>query len=83
MQKLEEMDEIIFALKQGDMLTCDGKDRFVYKKQRVYCYNQGTRFGMDLDEFKELYRKQVFYVYEEQIEIDEEKDEAYYRYYPK
>lgn len=83
MQKLEDINEVISYLRDGDIVTSNGKDQFIMKNERVYRYCDGTHFGLDLKEFIELFRKNRFYLYEESVEIDETKDEAYYRYYRK
>ena len=83
MDKLSSMKEVLSCLKEGDLLTSNGKDRFVMKGDRVFCYIDGTRFSMTVEDFAELYMKNRFYLYEESVEIDESKDEAYYRYYRK
>ena len=75
------MNEVLSYLKEGEILTSSGKDRFVMKGDRIFCYIGGTRFSMGIEDFAELYMKNRFYLYEESVEIDESKDEAYYRYY--
>ena len=83
MQRLADINESLNYLKQGDILTCNGKDQFVLKNKKVYRYDSGTHFGLDIKTFVELYRNSVFYLYEEAVEIDDKKDEEYYRYYKK
>lgn len=83
MKKMNDINEAVLYLKSGEILTCSGSDQFVYKNDRVYRYTDGTRYSLDLNEFVELYKKNSFYLYEETVEIDETKDEAYYRYYRK
>lgn len=83
MQKLNDINEAISYLRDGDIITSTGKDQLVFKNNKVYIYNQGNHFGLEIKDFMELYKKTVFYLYEDAITIDEEKDEAYYRYYKK
>lgn len=83
MQKLNDINEAISYLRDGDIITSTGKDQLVLKNNKVYIYNQGNHFGLEVKDFVELYKKTVFYLYEDAITIDEEKDEAYYRYYKK
>ena len=83
MQKLRDINEAMVYLKEGEMLSENGTNRFVMRDGRISCYDSGPRFSLDLKEFKELYQKNSFYLYEETVQIDEDKDEAYYRYYRK
>lgn len=83
MQRLNDINETIGYLREGDIVTTNGKDLFVLKNNKVYRYDDGTHFGLDIKDFMELYNKNTFYLYEESVEIDETKDEAYYRYYRK
>ena len=83
MEKLRNMNEVLSYLKEGEILTSSGKDRFIMKGDRIFCYIGGTRFSMGIEDFAELYMKNRFYLCEESVEIDESKDEAYYRYYRK
>ncbi len=83
MQKLRDINEAMAYLKEGEILTENGTNRFVLREERISCYENGTRFSLDPDEFRELYQKNSFYLYEETVQIDEDKDKAYYRYYRK
>ena len=83
MQRLKDIAEVLVYLKEGEILTENGTNRFVLRNGRISCYENGTRFSLELEEFKELYQKNSFYLYEETVQIDEENDEAYYRYYRK
>ena len=77
------MNEVLSCLQEGEVVTSNGKDLFVLKGEKVWTYREGTRFSLSLKDFAELYKKNRFYLYEESVEIDETKDEAYYRYYRK
>ncbi len=83
MQKLKDVNEAIGYLREGDVITMSGKDLFFFKEEKVHCYSKGNHFNLDIKDFLELYNKNTFYLYEESVEIDETKDEAYYRYYRK
>ena len=83
MERIQNHKEVLKHLRDGELITSNGKDQFILKKERVFCYREGTRFSLDLDAFSELYGNTVFYIYEDSAMIDEEKDEAYYRYYKK
>ena len=83
MLKMKDINEALDYLMQGEVLTCSGKDMYIYKNEKIVYYNEGTRFNMNINDFMQLYRKNSFYLYEETAEIDLDKDEAYYRYYKK
>ena len=83
MELLRDMNEVLSCLQEGEVITSNGKDLFVLKGEKVWTYREGTRFSLSPKDFAELYKKNRFYLYEESVEIDETKDEAYYRYYRK
>ncbi|MBQ1478141.1 MAG: hypothetical protein IIZ33_08335 [Erysipelotrichaceae bacterium] len=83
MRKLEDIYEAYQALKEGEMLTSNASDQFRLKKERIICQNNGTRYSLSIEDFLSLYQHTVFYLYADDNTIDEEKDEAYYRYYRK
>ncbi|MBQ3295021.1 MAG: hypothetical protein IJH00_00835 [Erysipelotrichaceae bacterium] len=83
MLKLHDIAEAVSYLNEGDVITSNGKDQFVLKNEKICVYNEGTRFFLEPEDFVQLYKKSTFYLYEESAEIDETKDEAYYRYYRK
>ncbi|MBR0461154.1 MAG: hypothetical protein IJJ00_00340 [Erysipelotrichaceae bacterium] len=84
MEKINSINEVIAHLKDRELLTGNGKDIFVYKKDKVYRYFNGSSIAMSPEDFISLYGQETFYLYEENgVYIDEEKDEDYYRYYRK
>ena len=80
MEKLKDINEALSYLREGELVTGNSKDIFVFKNDRIYRYDEGTRYSLNVSDFLELYSKNTFYLYEESVEIDETKDEAYYRY---
>ncbi len=83
MEQLRDVSEALSYLKDGEIVTSNGTDRFIMKNDRIYYYDNGTRFSLSEKDFLQLYRLNRFFLYEESVEIDETKDEAYYRYYRK
>ena len=83
MQKLNDINETLTYLSDGDIVTTTGKDLFVMKNKKISRYFNNNRFVLELNDFVSLYKNTNFYLYEESIDIDESKDEAYYRYYKK
>lgn len=83
MQKLKDINETLSYLNDGDIVSSNGKDLFVMKNQKITRYFDNNRFVLELNDFVSLYKNISFYLYEESIDIDESKDEAYYRYYKK
>ena len=84
MEKINSFSEVIIHLKEKEILTTKNKDFFVYKKEKVFRYFNGSCFAISIEDFIELYKKETFFIYEESgTFIDNDKDEAYYRYYKK
>lgn len=84
MEKLNSLNEVLLALKDGEILTSNKVDRYILKNKKIYVYNNGTSFVLSLEDFKDLYEKKTFYLFKEEgALIDNDKDEAYYRYYRK
>ena len=83
MQKLNDINETLTYLSDGDIVTTTGKDLFVMKNKKISRYFNNNRFVLELNDFVSLYKNTNFYLYEESIDIDESKDEVYYRYYKK
>ena len=83
MQKLNDIKEVISYLKDGDIVTSNGKDQFILRNNKINHYSNGNHYGLDIKDFSELYKNNTFYLYEEAVQIDEKKDEEYYRYYKK
>lgn len=83
-EKIENINLATSYLKDREILTSSKKDKFVLRNNKVYRYFNGSCITLSLDDFKELYKESTFYVYEDDsVTIDNEKDEAYYRYYRK
>jgi len=83
MDVINNINEAINILKDGDLLTSNNKDLFLYRKDRIHHYKEGAHYSLSVEEFKILFEKYNFYIKEESVEIDESKDEDYYRYYRK
>ena len=83
MQKIDGVKEALAYLREGEIVTTNGRDQFVFKNDKVYRYSDGSHFGLDINDFLDLYKNNDFYLYEEAVEIDDKKDEEYYRYYKK
>ena len=83
MDTLKDIGEVIEYLNQGELVTSGRGDLFLCKEERIHHYGNGMHYSLSIDEFRELYAKNSFRLYEETVEIDETKDEAYYRYYRK
>ncbi|MDO4940789.1 MAG: hypothetical protein Q4E33_03755 [Erysipelotrichaceae bacterium] len=83
MEKLSGVAEALAYLKQGDIITSNGKDQFILRDKKICRYDNGSYFAVDINDFLDLYKSSNFFLYEDSVYIDEEKDEAYYRYYRK
>lgn len=83
MEKIKDINEALKYLKQGDIITCQGNDLFILKANKVACFVDGSNYSLNIPDFIDLYKNNTFYLYEESVEIDLDKDEDYYRYYHK
>ncbi|MBO4358199.1 MAG: hypothetical protein IKX97_05725 [Erysipelotrichaceae bacterium] len=83
MEKIETVSEALLMMKDGYPVTLNNKDFFIFRNGRIHHYDSGTHFSLSEKDFVELYKKNSFFVMEETVQIDETKDEAYYRYYRK
>ena len=83
MNRISDIKEAISFLKDGYIISGNGSDHFILKGDRVYHYEEGSRFSLKLSDFAQLYKNSSFFLYEEEPAVDETKDEAYYRYYRK
>lgn len=78
------IEEAINELKNGEVLCTNFNNQFVYKNEKIVHYFNGSVISMSIDNFIELYRNELFYLYEDNgTYIDDSKDEDYYRYYRK
>ena len=82
MEKISGISEAIMYLKDGSLIT-DGSGYYIFKNEKIHHYYDGNHYSLSIEDFMQLYKKNSFYLYEETVEIDESKDEAYYRYYRK
>ena len=83
MKKVNSIEEALDYLKEGEILTNDGTSLFRMKKGRIRISQSGSSFSLESEDFLSLYQHTPFFLYSEDNLIDEEKDEAYYRYYRK
>lgn len=84
MNDLLNINEAIDYLKQGFILKDNKKNEFLLKNKMIYYFNNGSLFKINIEDFLELFKESKFYIFEDNnIYIDDSKDEDYYRYYKK
>ena len=90
MQEIQNSEEVLLALRNGEILLTKSKNKVTFyaqkKEDSIIVRNENTNINVDLNLFKQLYLKQSFYVYEvesKDVFINEEKDEEYYRLWHK
>ena len=83
MNKLGNIKEIIEELNKGEYLTTDGSNIFFLKNNMIRIKSQNANYYLEIEDFIKLYKNVVFYLYNNDILIDENKDEEYYRFYKK
>ena len=57
MEKLSNIKEVVSYLQEGELVTSNGKDQFIMKNKKIYHYGDGSHYGLDLEDFVELYKK--------------------------
>ena len=89
MKKLEFLEEVLYYLKEYEILVsiADKKKVFFRRKEdRIRVRVEGLSYSLSVEEFKELYGTYTFYVYEkeeDEVFIDKEKDDEYYSWWHK
>ena len=83
MQKIENVIDALAYLNDGEILTTNNIDQFILKDKNIHRYSEGNHFIINVNDYLSLYKNTPFYIYEDGAEIDDSKDEAYYRYYKK
>ncbi|GEM_PF-1234043 len=82
--KLRNFDEALRCMKQSQRVYIRSEEFFVFSKGKVIAYRSGSRFSLEVEDFRKLYENEDFYLLEEEGEgIDLSKDEDYYRFYHK
>lgn len=83
MIKLENIYDVIEELNKGEYLSTDGLNIFFMKNNKIRIKSQNANYYLELEDFIKLYKNVVFFIYNNDILIDENKDEEYYRFYKK
>ena len=83
MLKIDNFQLTLEYLVEGAIITTNGKNEFFLDNKKIVYHQEGTAFNLSLSDFKDLYCHTDFYLMEEEVTVDETKDEDYYRYYKK
>lgn len=84
MEKIQSFEETLIYLKDKAVLTTNGRDMFYLKNGNIVYKFNGNSLSIKKEDFVTLYKDEDFYLLEDNnVYIDEAKDEAYYRYYKK
>lgn len=83
MNKINNILEALEEIKNGEILTSDGTNVFYLKDDKIRIKSNNAYYNLTFEDFIKLYKKVVFTYYKNDNVIDEDKDEAYYRYYKK
>ena len=75
MNKIEDIISAIEYLNNGEYLTSDGQNLFYLKDNKIKIKDKNANYSLNIEDFMKLYKND--------IEIDDSKDEAYYRFYKK
>ena len=83
MVRIDGFKLVIEYLKDGAIITNNGKNEFYLNDGKVIIHFNGSLVKLSLNDFMDLYHNDSFYLLEEEVVVDETKDEDYYRYYCK
>lgn len=83
MLKIDDFNLVLDYLNDKAIVTTNGKNEFYLEGKKIVMRFNGSMVKMDMKDFVDLYRNNNFYLMEEEIVVDETKDEDYYRYYRK
>lgn len=84
MEKIDHFTQVLHHLKAGEKIIHGVEDYFLLKQGKVIHYQKGNRYCLSLSLFEKLFSQEEFYLHEDYpLEIDELKDEEYYRHYQK
>lgn len=86
MEKLESFDEVLYLLKQREILFLINKGKPTFFAQvdsdRIRVNNEQVNYFMTMNQLKELFASESFYLYEKKkqndILVSDEKDAEYY-----
>lgn len=86
MKKLESFDEVLYLLNQKEILYLINKGKLTFFAQveidRIRVNNENLNYFMTINQLKELFASENFYLYEKKKQNDslvsDEKDEEYY-----
>ena len=84
MEKIASFEEVLLYLKDKAVISTNGKNMFYLKDGNIIHKFNGNSISIKKEDFIALYKDEEFYLLDDDgAYIDEQKDEAYYRYYKK
>lgn len=88
MQKLTQFDEILYALKNLEILFIKDKKGmtfFARRNDKIRVYNENSNYIITVDELKSLFENTPFYLYEKEDDefVNKQKDDEYYSWWHK
>ena len=81
--KIENINLALEEIKKGEILTIDGNNLFYLFNDKIKIKDKNAYYNLSIEDFLDLYKNKIFFHYKNDNYIDEDKDEAYYRYYKK
>ena len=89
MEKIQSFSLALEYLKQQEILVSFQKGNkvlYCMKKEKIQVQSKNAAYVLTIEDFQDLFEKEVFYLYEPNdsgFEISKEKDEEYYGWYHK
>ncbi|MBR0230368.1 MAG: hypothetical protein IJL94_03160 [Erysipelotrichaceae bacterium] len=79
MEKIKTFSEVLMYLKDQEIVISGNRTSFYLQNGQITAHNNGTRFTLTVEDFKELYGKEPFFLYKpDDSNVNAEKDEEYY-----
>ena len=79
MQRLENFSQVIQYLNDKEIVMLRDHTSFYIKGSRIMVNGLNTSYSLSFEEFRDLFQKETFYVYEPDNDgINSEKDDEYY-----
>ena len=78
MKLIESFADVLQYLNEGEIVLLKDHTSFHKEADHLVVHHPNAHYNLSFKQFAELYHHEVFYLYQPEDEIDENKDAAYY-----